>query len=470
MKRSTLLSLILAPVALADGVLSTLSFADETSIIGTPLSTDGKEKLMKFVSPSLDGEFLLKTDQLLEMELDTKGIDSKADHYALATIEPRHDKSPPLDRIRGRLLHLDDDSLTLETAYAGNLTLKRSMVSALDIYSESPNFYNGPTGPEGWVASSGEVEESWTFRDRAMISKGTTGIARQVNFPDRSVIKFTVGWKTSPSFKILFLSNTGDTENPSAAFNLSVRSSYVSLYHSAGLQRRNLFSESTNSLQSVQEAEISIYLDKAEDGASALYIGGERVGSWSGVDASADMGDWLHFVPQRNDIMRFSNISVAQWDGNLPDAKSTQEKTSDDEFGDNLTGQKITLANGDSVIGEIKTIENDFVQASTEFGDVRIPLNRMSSIDLSDLEFDEEGKVIGSKKEEPRMWEQDIRAWFHDGGSITIRLDSIEDGKIKGYSQVFGDAEFDINAFSRLEFNVWDRKLDPARYGLNDNW
>ena len=63
------------------------------------------------------------------------------------------------------------------------------------------------------------------------------------------------------------------------------------------------------------------------------------------------------------------------------------------------------------MIGEIKLIENDFVQASTEFGDVRIPLNRMSAIDLADVEMDKEGKPVKDEdgnvisiKEEPRMW------------------------------------------------------------------
>ena len=94
----------------------------------------------------------------------------------------------------------------------------------------------------------------------------------------------------------------------------------------------------------------------------------------------------------------------------------------------------------------------------TSFGDVRVPVKRMRSVGLA------------KETDEVRMEAGDIRAWFHEGGYITIKLKSLDDKTIKGYSQVYGDAEFDINAFSRVEFNIWRRELDPARYGATSDW
>ncbi|MEJ6581230.1 MAG: hypothetical protein QNL33_01465 [Akkermansiaceae bacterium] len=477
--RFFLLSLLLVAVARGDEPSSKLSFADKTTVTGTPQSASGKDKSIKLTSPSLEGEVTLKTKELLELSLDGKPPEVESDHYALATITPRYDKSPPLDTIRGRLLHLDEKTVTLETAYAGKLTLNRLMVKALDIYSQSPSFYNGPKGPDGWVTSgSSEIEDSWTFKDRSMTSKGQNGIARKLELPDRSVIKFTAKWKTSPYFRILFLSDDGDTDYPSVSYSMNVQMSYLSLYRTAVRgQRSDLVNESINNLRETQEAVFTIYLDRSKDGTSAIYIGKDRIGTWTGMDDTKDMGDWLHFVPQQNRPMNFSNITISQWDGVLPKSSDDDAANTENEFGDDLQGHKITLANGDVVIGEIKLIENDFVQASTEFGDVRIPLNRMSAIDLADVEMDKEGKPVKDEdgnvisiKEEPRMWGEDIRAWFHEGGSITIRMATIEGGKIKGSSQVFGEAEFDLNAFSRLEFNIWRRQLDPIRYGSGESW
>ncbi len=479
MNRFILLALLLVAISRGAEPSSLLTFADKTSITGVPSSADGKQKTLQLNSPSLKDEVTLKTNELLEMSLNGKALAVEADHYAVATITPRYDKSPPLDTIRGRLLHLDEKTVTLETAYAGELVLNRLMVKSLDIYNQPPSFYNGPNGPEGWVASNNsDLEDSWTFSDRSMTSKARNGIARKLDLPERSAIKFTAKWKTSPYFRILFLSNDGDTDYPGTAYSLNVQMSYLSLYRSAGRgQRNDLINESINNLRESQEAVFTIYLDRSKDGTSAIYIGKDRIGTWTGMDDTKEMGEWLHFVPQQNRPMNFSNITISQWDGVLPKSGTDGEANSPNEFGDDLQGQKITLANGDIVIGEIKLIEDDFVQAATEFGDVRIPLNRMTSIDLADVELDadgapvkdEDGNVI-SIKEEPRMWGEDIRAWFHEGGSITIRMATIEDGKLKGSSQVFGEAEFDLNAFSRLEFNIWRRQLDPARYGNNESW
>lgn len=479
MNRFILLVLLLASVAWCAEPSSLLTFADKTSITGVPSSADGKQKTLQLISPSLDGKVTLKTNELLEMSLNGKAPLVEADHYALATITPRYDKSPPLDTIRGRLLHLDEKTITLETAYAGELVLNRFMVKSLDIYNQPPSFYNGPNGPEGWITSNNsDLEDSWTFSDRSMTSKARNGIARKLDLPDRSVIKFTAKWKTSPYFRILFLSDDGDTDYPSTAYSLNVQMSYLSLYRSTSRgQRSDLINESINNLRESQEAVFTIYLDRSKDGTSAIYIGKDRIGTWTGMDDTKEMGDWLHFVPQQNRPMNFSNITISQWDGVLPKSSTDGETHSSNEFGDDLQGQKITLANGDVVIGEIKVIEDDFVQATTEFGDVRIPLNRMTSIDLADVELDAEGNPVEDEdgnvisiKEEPRMWGEDVRAWFHEGGSITIRMATIEGGKLKGSSQVFGEAEFDLNAFSRLEFNIWRRQLDPARYGNNESW
>ena len=161
--RFFLLSLLLVSITRGDEAGSTLSFSDKTTITGSPQSANGKDKSIKLTSPSLEGEVTLKTHELLELTLDGKPPAVKSDHYALATITPRYDKSPPLDTIRGRLLHLDEKTVTLETSYAGELTLNRLMVKALDIYSQSPSFYNGPNGPDGWVTSGGKVEDSWTL-------------------------------------------------------------------------------------------------------------------------------------------------------------------------------------------------------------------------------------------------------------------------------------------------------------------
>jgi hypothetical protein len=87
---------------------------------------------------------------------------------------------------------------------------------------------------------------------------------------------------------------------------------------------------------------------------------------------------------------------------------------------------------------------------------MKIPVDRMRTVDLSTGDY-----------EEPIRKNGDVRAWLREGGRITFRLDSFTRDTLKGYSQTFGDAEFKLNAFSRLEFNIYDEELESMRGSSN---
>ena len=60
---------------------------------------------------------------------------------------------------------------------------------------------------------------------------------------------------------------------------------------------------------------------------------------------------------------------------------------------------------------------------------------------------------------------QGVRAWLRAGGRLTFRLDAFTQDSLKGYSQSFGDAEFKLHAFSRIEFNLYNEDYDALRGG-----
>ncbi len=448
-----------APAKVAEPKPSILTFADKSRITGFPKSIDAAKKQVTLDSPSLSGDTQLKTNKLLEMTLNGKPEDFESDHYALATIE-KHFKDPHMDTIRGRLVNLDDKTITLDTWYAGRLVLKRSMVRSLDIFNKSPSFYSGPDGPEGWVSAGGDINKNWTFKNRSMISKTKSGIARQVGIPDKAKISFTANWRGNPYFRILFFSEDGKDDYPSIGYSLNIQRTYLSLYRNSAKARNNdIISESIRNLMNAETAEFTIYLDRSKDGINAIYIDDKEIGTWTGVDDTTFKGKWIHFVPQNENPTKFSNITIAQWDGNLP--IETTAKEDDTEKGpqpEELEGQEIRLANGDVVIGSVNTIDKGMAVLSTSFGDVGIPINRMRSVALSD------------NVDEPKMETGDVRAWFHEGGYVTLKLKSLNEKTVKGYSQVWGDAEFDLNAFSRIEFNIWIPELEASRYDSSSDW
>ncbi len=461
MKALLTLSLLFAPLlSSAEEAPSTLLFSDKTRMSGQVIDVNCEKNILTLNSPSLQGNAALRTADLLEMSLRGKSEDIESDHYALATIKGHHNDHHR-DTLRGRLVHLDENTITLDTWYAGELTLKRSLVHALDIFSQSPTFYTGPNGPEGWVTSNGKLDDNWTFKNRTITSKTQYGIARKVDIPERAKITVTARWKSSPYFRILFLSKDGKVDYPISGYSLAVSQNRLNLHRNTPNQRNNdIFSEAIENMREIEKTTITIYLDRTKEGSSAVYLDDKRIGTWTDVDDTTLEGEWLHFVPNRSSSLKLSNISVSQWDGSLP--VSIDDDPAEQDLETNtpkLEGQEIRLANGDIVIGDIKNIDKDLVHLGTSFGEVSVPLRNMKSIMLSEVE------------DEDRMEVNDVRAWFHEGGYVTIKLKSFDGKTIKGYSQVYGDAEFKVNAFSRIQFNIWDRNLDPARIsGESDDW
>ena len=452
------------PTLLAIGFLSAeepegaLSFDDRTTISGQISSYDPENQSVEITSPSLDGKVALKTNRLLEFRVEGMAKAPKSDHYAIATINNYYNDNRQ-DTIRGRLVNLDDESITLDTWYAGELTLRRSMVTALDVYPQSPSFYDGPNGLDGWVPSSGDIEDSWKYADRSLISLSRTGIAREIKLPDRSMISCRVDWKSSAAFYIFFLSDTKDTNYLRKGYSLSVRRSYFQLNRTgSNNERANIFSKSTTTLSGKESANIRIYLDRRKDGKSAVFIDNELLTTWTDQDDTQGLGDWLHFVPQSSYPMKVSQISITQWDGSLPVKEDESEKSSTEELLADLEGQTILLSNGDILKGTITKIEDGNVSLETSFGDIELPVKRMSSVSLGNKD----------DLEQPRRWTGDVRAWFKEGGYITMDLKSFDGKSLHGKSQVFKDAKFDTNAFSKIEFNIWDNELN--RYGPEAKW
>lgn len=440
---------------------ATLLFADETRITGRPQSIDGPRELLKLQSPSLGRDTVLKTDRLLELGLNGTPRELDSDHYAIATLKNHYNQNFH-DSIRGRLLRLNDDTVTLETWYAGQLDIRRSLVKSLNIYESAPSFYEGPKGPEGWVAAEGDLEDSWNFDGRSMTSKEKVGIAREVEIPTKAKISFKASWKGRPYFRLLFFADTGSRSYSNEGYFLNFQTSHLSLYRNAKGNlgnNQNVMTQSIRNLFNAETATFTIFLDREKEGKNAIYINDEEIDSWTGVDDTVFEGKWLHFVPQTDGPQRFSQISVTQWDGNLPkgsDDEKKPEKIAPQP--EKMEGQAIRLANGDLLVGTVEGIEKGLAKIATSFGPVKVPVRFMRSVNLV------------TEKDEVRMEKNDVRAWFHDGGYITLKLKSLQDDRIKGYSQAWGDAEFDLNAFSRIEFNIWRRELDTARFGNESEW
>jgi hypothetical protein len=104
---------------------------------------------------------------------------------------------------------------------------------------------------------------------------------------------------------------------------------------------------------------------------------------------------------------------------------------------------RMELANGDSLRGEVTAIHEGIITLQSPLGEISLPVARLRKVALKQ-----------ENAERSKRYNGDVRAWFPDGSSIVFRLDSGNGETLRGFSQNFGNASFDAAAFNRIEFNI----------------
>lgn len=420
-------------------------FTNGDRLSGTPSAMTG-EGLVWTADHLLHQPSTIKLDSLLEVRLQgTAPPKQGADHQALLKLTNG-------DTLSGELTALTDDYVTLNTWYSGELQVKRTMAADLEIIRSERSLYSGPNALTNW-SLSGEPQ-AWSLANGTLVSRTNGSVARKLDLPDKCRISFDLAWRASLKFRFLMFSDEGDTSSPDNCYEIMFQRQFVymrkrwSTNNSGGT--RNLGQNAhIRELANQEKVRLDIYFDRSE-GTIAFYVDGRQAQVWSDEDPKVgDFGSWFHFVSEEYPL-QVSNIRASAWVGDLPENDVPDE----DEVPADVEGQVILLQNGDTVIGEVGAIQNGILNIKTEYGEVPVPVQRMRTLDLSSDEY-----------EEPIRKNGDVRAWLREGGRITFRLDSFKDGKMEGFSQTFGKATFDLSAFSRVEFNIYDEEIEHLRSG-----
>ena len=210
----------------------------------------------------------------------------------------------------------------------------------------------------------------------------------------------------------------------------------------------------------------------SKSGKICLSINDRPVENWVDADvAKGRFGRGLRFVSQHTSALRISGIGIANWDGSVdrlpeprpgmmrhfgfaaPPADDPPPAPAESKPKEN----RMELANGDSLQGDVTSVTDGMVTIHTPLGDIKLPVARIRTVALKKVDPERCIRRNG-----------DIRAWFADGNSIVFRLDQVGDGTLTGSSQNFGKATFKTNAFSRIEFNIHDPDLEDKR--APDDW
>lgn len=455
-----LTALTLARLTATPEAPSIARFSNDDLLAGTmeSLSTD----LLVWKSPALEkpAPFFLKN--VLDLSLPGTLPEPHGDHEATLTLTNG-------DTVRGLLTSVTDDCVSLDTWFAGRMHFNPLMVASVTIGNKPAFLYAGPTGMDGWIQSR---ESAWTYGRAALVSRESGSIARDVLLTDECALTFDASWKSdSIALKVNLFSDEPSSSSPNSGYELSFQRGSIYLRNA----KTQTFLGSTHSQELMESDKVSIEIRASRtSGKVCLFINGNIVEVWTDLEVGkSKFGSTLHFVSLTSLPMKISRIRVTSWDGQIeqmPPPRAgmirrfgIQERADEDDDKNEPSppepkvDNRMKLANGDSLEGEVTSITDGDISVKTPLGEIKLPVARLRNIALKKADLE---RCIRR--------EGDIRAWFPDGSSMVFRLDAVTSDTLTGSSQNFGSAEFKIDAFNRIEFNIHDPKLESKR--LAGDW
>ncbi len=406
------------------------------------------------------------------------------------------------DKVPGTIAALDEETLTLDTGYAGKLRIPRDHISLL-----APNplggrvAYYGPFAEDDWKMIHGDfpggmpAEDAekkdaenpgrWAFSGSAWYwnhKGGGTALIRENGMPERSVLRFNLAWKSRLNFSIALHADFARPKsepneerqedhrgapmmNPSSlprlfgnSYVLQLYSNYISLLRTSvdadgktSLDRPRINGGAAR-LGETGRARIELRSNR-RTGEITLFVNDEFTAQWNGLDMAADGeaagkgkasgGSGFGFVAQGGDSpVRISDIIMSEWNGMPDSARSLQMDEQD----------VVLMTNGtDRYSGKVGSLdEQGGILFEGRHGRFRFPLE-----DVSEIRFAKQG--LAAAGEPP-------------ADNVVLRLAPI--GAISGQplpgegpalgiiSPIMGRMDLSLEPAVMIEFNAPSQPID----------
>jgi hypothetical protein len=402
-----------------------LSFLNKDQLHGLLLGIDQNTGI-RWQSLEAGESILFKTNTVSEIKLDAHPPPATA-AFAQRVALTNGDEFP------GNIISLDDKTLVFDTWYAGRLSIPRAMLRRITPVSDSDSVvYQGPAGLDGWTVGHVGLGRSWTYRDGAFIGTNFGTIGRDVNLPDMSNIAFDVALRGNGQFSISIYSDR--TDNSGNCYMLMLTNGYTALQRFSRLGGSNDLG-STQMLNIIRhdKSRVELRTDKAKK-TIWLLIDHKIVKEWNDPGDFNGDGHNIIFACQPGTYVKISNIIVSKWNGKFDDSSNATPAGEQDS---------VQLANEDKVSGRLESIQDGKAKLASAYAELNIPLDRISQLDLA-----------ASHSDQAKPNPSDVRAYFPEGGSVTMQLYQWDTRACTGYSPNFGQASFSPNAFTRILFNL----------------
>ncbi len=366
---------------------------------------------------------------------------------AHVSMVPRFIKSLAHDLYQGKIQSINKKHVILNTDYAGELKINKQFIEKLDIYNNNEVVFNGVGKLADWKRNP--TNAHILDQDNMIHFPKSTGgrsrsIFQKVEFPESYRLDFEVIRPSIISYNSfnlgLYSTETGSTYGKTSCLVLSVNYSEIRARLEGQTVRATIASHrfqgdlarkskiwKCSIFVNTKKKTISVYFN------NKLCIDNVEMANFD----PKKLGKHLTFYASGSYGLTLKSLTLSKWNGSKP-APSIDDRVS-------LTQQKgelIRLQNGDIIVGSIKRITDGIAIVETKYGEFKIKLDNISSLDIG---LDEEQEI--------RMNQNDAQIECTDGSRFIIKVVDIKDGKLVGSSQAFEDTiEFDLKKVKSIRF------------------
>jgi len=337
--------------------LFTLSMLSSVTLLADELSLVGDAKLSGTVLSISEGGLVELSTPLSPETIFLKGAsvsnvvfspsDKKGDTTSSRVLLANGDVIPATVR------KLDGATLSVDSADAGKLEIRRDALSALQFgLGEDRIIQSGIESVPDW--SGEEILDEWKMEGKILVMGGQGLISKKLELPPRFTIRFQITWDIAPAFQITFADPLKEEDENSDRYAFS--------FHSTGIELRRYTSDGKapvilgflkRSLSQYPDKllKVELRVDRIQR-MIVLYLNGEPEGRFLDVVGPSPSAGGISIgnTSMEGTELEFSQFQVTEWNPSHDRYRTT-------ERGDKKTDALITRQ-GERWNGRLEAIES----------------------------------------------------------------------------------------------------------------
>ncbi len=351
------------------------------------------------------------------------------------------------DTVSGRLLGMDARSLALDTDYAGRLDLQRTEVAVIRPSGESGAVqWDGPPSLTEWKSirgPDGQVGHWVDTGDGVRSMSRTAALGRLfAGLPARFSLRLDVSRPEGAGFMALLMADRlerldeGGFDALAAGVDADGAVSVMHMKADGEMESMDSGASAPVRAGGAVRERYEIFCDRTE-GAFAFQINGRTVAQGHLPPESKRMGNGLIVGTEDGRGLMLHDLRVAHWDGHLPSSSPAAPASA-------APADELRMLNNDRMSGRLGVMTNGVVRFESAIGGFDVPVTRISALVLAG----------GTAASAPSPTPQEVRIKLGRDSRLTLRLDSMKDGVLRGHSLVAGDLQVKVPWIRHIECNL----------------